>query len=74
MGRFSGGVHGDTLQYSCLENPHGKRILAGYSPWGCKESDTTERLSTAQHKDFPRGASGKPAYEYRRQKRCEFDY
>ena len=20
----------------------------GYSPWGCKESDTTERLSTAQ--------------------------
>ena len=23
-----------------------KRILAGYSPWRCKESDTTERLST----------------------------
>ena len=21
---------------------HGKRSLAGYSPWGCKESDTTE--------------------------------
>ena len=21
----------------------------GYSPWGCKESDTTERQSTAQH-------------------------
>ena len=20
--------------------------LVGYSPWGCKESDTTERLST----------------------------
>ena len=20
--------------------------MAGYSPWGCKESDTTERLST----------------------------
>ena len=20
-----------------------------YSPWGCKESDTTERLSTVQH-------------------------
>ena len=35
--------------YSCLENPHGQRNLAGYSPWGCKESDTTERLSTAQH-------------------------
>jgi len=21
---------------------HGQRILVGYSPWGCKESDTTE--------------------------------
>ena len=27
---------------------HGQRSLAGYSPWGTKESDTTERLSTAQ--------------------------
>ena len=24
---------------------HGQRSLAGYSPWGHKESDTTERLS-----------------------------
>ena len=24
---------------------HGQRRLTGYSPWGCKESDTTERLS-----------------------------
>ena len=23
---------------------HGQRILIGYSPWGLKESDTTERL------------------------------
>ena len=23
----------------------GQRSLAGYSPWGCKESDMTERLS-----------------------------
>ena len=22
--------------------PNGQRSLAGYSPWGCKESDTTE--------------------------------
>ena len=27
----------------------GERNLMGYSPWGCKELDTTERLSTAQH-------------------------
>ena len=32
-------------QYSCLENSHGQRSLAGYSPWGCKESDTMEWLS-----------------------------
>ena len=24
---------------------HGQRNLAGYSPWGSKESDTTERLT-----------------------------
>ena len=42
----TGGGHGDPLQYSCLENPHGQRSLVGYSPWGLKESDTTERLST----------------------------
>ena len=35
-----------THSFFCLENPHGQRSLAGYSPWGYKESDTTERLST----------------------------
>ena len=25
--------------------PHGQRSLMGYSPWGCKESDTTEQLT-----------------------------
>ena len=34
---------GNLLQYSCLENPHGQRSLEGYSPWGCKESDTSEQ-------------------------------
>ena len=24
---------------------HGQRSLTGYSPWGCKESDTTEGLT-----------------------------
>ena len=33
---------------SCLENPHGQESLGDYSLWGRKESDTTERLSTAQ--------------------------
>ena len=46
-GRFPGEGHGNPLQYSFLKNPHGQRSLAGYSPWGLKESDTTEQLSTA---------------------------
>ena len=33
-------------QYSCLENPHGQRSLAGYSPEGRRESDMTEQQST----------------------------
>ena len=43
----SPGGHGNPLQYSCLENPHGQKSLAGYSLWGCKESDMTEWLSTS---------------------------
>ena len=31
-GRSPGGGHSNLLQYSCLENPHGLRSLAGYSP------------------------------------------
>ena len=42
LGRSPGGGQGNPLQYSCLENPHGQRSLEGYSPWGRKESDTTE--------------------------------
>jgi len=30
-----------------LQKPHGQRSLAGYGPWGCKESDNTEQLSTS---------------------------
>ena len=28
---------------------HGQKSLVGYIPWGHKESDTTEQISTAQH-------------------------
>ena len=42
LGRSSGREHGNSLQYSCLENPHGQRILVGYRLWGHKESDMTE--------------------------------
>ena len=30
---------------------HGQRSLAGYSPWGCKESDTTEGLSLSADRE-----------------------
>jgi len=28
---------------------HEQRSLEGYSPWGCKESDTTEQLTLSLH-------------------------
>ena len=31
---------------------HGQRSLVGYSPWGRKESDTTEWLTLTQHIDL----------------------
>ena len=34
--------NGSPLQCSCLEKSHGQKSLAGFSPWGRKESDTTE--------------------------------
>ena len=46
LGRSPGGGHGNPLQSSCLENPHGQRSLAGHSLWGYKELDMTEQLST----------------------------
>ena len=44
LGSSSGEGNGNPLQYSCLENSV-DRSLMGYSLWGCKESDTTERLT-----------------------------
>ena len=43
LGRSPGEGNGNPLQYYCLENPM-DRGAVGYSPWGRKESDTTERL------------------------------
>ena len=47
LGKSSPGGHGNPLQYSCLENALDRG--AWWGTWGCKESDTTEQLSTAQH-------------------------
>ena len=44
-GRCPGEGIGNPLQYLPGES-HGQRNLVGYSPWGHKKSDMTERLST----------------------------
>ena len=31
LGRSPRGGHGNPLQYSCLDNPHGQKSLVGYS-------------------------------------------
>ena len=42
LGRSPGEGKVYPLQYSCLENPHEQTSLMGCSPWGPKESGTTE--------------------------------
>ena len=46
--RSPGGGNGNPLQYSSLENPHGQRGLADYSPWGHRvRHDWATKHSTA---------------------------
>ena len=40
LGRSPGEGHSNPLQYSCVENLMDSSLV-GYSPWGCKESDTS---------------------------------
>ena len=51
LGRSPGEGKGYPLQYSDLENSMD-------SPWGCKESDTTERLSHSEVVSREKGESG----------------
>ena len=44
-GRCPGEENGNPLQLFLPREPHGQRSLLGYSPWGHKELDTTERLT-----------------------------
>ena len=48
-GRSPGKGNGNPLQYPCLENPMDRGVWRTTSPWGRKESDTTERLSLSLH-------------------------
>ena len=53
----------NSLQHSCLGNPPMDRgAWQGYSPWGCKESDTTEQLNSHESEcnyDYPGGSAVK---------------
>ena len=51
-GRSPGGGNGNPLQYSCLENLHGQKSLAGYSLRGRKELDTTEQPKQQQNNQY----------------------
>ena len=42
VGRFSWRRKWQPTPVSLPGKPHGQRSLVGYSPWGLKESDTTE--------------------------------
>ena len=59
LGREGEG-NGNPLQYSCLDNPIDGGGLVGYSPWGCKESDTTERLYSLSLSPDRKGGGQKP--------------
>ena len=52
--RSPGEGNGNPLQYSCLKNSmdRGAWGLVGYSSWGRKESDMTERLTHTHTKSF----------------------
>ena len=60
LGRSSGERHGNPLQYSCLENPHGQRGLAGcvvHGAHGVTRSQT--RLSNFTSLHFSDSSVGK---------------
>ena len=49
--RSPGEENGNTLQYSCLGNPMNSKP-GGLQSMGLEELDTTEQLSTTQHRCF----------------------
>ena len=61
LGRSPPGGNGNPLQRSCQENSKDRGACwATYCPWGCTESDTTERTHThilLRNKKSGKGAS-----------------
>ena len=59
-GRSPAEGNGHPLQHSGLGKSQGQRSLAGYSPWGRKESDTTEQLNHHITTSFAQTAPSHP--------------
>ena len=76
LGRSPVGGHGNPLQCSFLGNPHVQRRLVGCSPWGYKESDMTEWLSTAPGCDgcFIKSDSGHSSTHFQNYSRGNFHW
>ena len=51
-GKSPGGGNGNPHQYSCLGKSYGQRSLAGYSPWGWKESMQLSSWAHVRMKNF----------------------
>ena len=66
FGRAPGGGHGNPLQYSCLENPHGQRSLEGYTPWGSQKAGHNSGVNQAQD------SSGKGSFSLQKESTREF--
>ena len=49
LGRSPGRGHGNALQYSCLENPHGQRSLVGFFHGVTKSQTQLKQLSMPEH-------------------------
>ena len=59
LGRSPGEGNVNPLQDSCLQNPPWTEEV-GHSPWGCKESDMTERLHSHSHDAKREGKGSSP--------------
>ena len=62
-GRSPREVNGNPTPVLLPGKSHGRRSLAGYSPWGCKESDTTERLHSESATYFLGTARFSPKFQ-----------
>ena len=51
-GRSLGRGHGNPLPVFLPGESHRQRSLAGYSPWGHKESGMIEQLTTLSHEEI----------------------